>query len=343
MTAVRKVTAVWARQIADLLEARGHPAELILREVGLKRAEVKPPDARIAVTKHVALIEAAAEHLNDPCFGLHFGAGLDPLDAGAIGFLAANSPTLGDALKNFAKYLATMSEGSRAHLDLKGEQAHWTMGLTDRKAVADRQFYEYLLAASLNICRFAVSRRITPTTVEFQHPRSSGLDEFRRYFGAPVRFGAMRNMMTLEKSQLSLPCRSADQRLFRIVKAHCDELLAKSRKAKNLQEEVTHLVGSLLPTGTATKAHVASSLNMSERTLSRRLAEQGMSFRQIIDEERRRMAFRYLDDPAVRPTQVAYLLGYSEPSAFTHAFRRWTQQSPAEYRGQNNDVMPPAH
>ncbi len=329
------VSAVWARQIADILAASGHPAELILGEAGLQAATIKPPDARIPFAKEVALFEAAAKHLNDPCFGLHFGAGLDPLDAGALGFLAANSPNLGDALRNFSKYLSTINEGVRARLEAKGQQVHWIVEATDREVTDGPQFIEMALATTLNICRFVVSRRITANAVTFQHARKDNQAEFKRYFGATVRFAATRNVLTLDRTLLSLPCRSADERLFRIVKAHCDELLAKSRKAKNLQEEVANLVGSLLPTGTATTAHVAAKLNMSERTLSRRLAEQGVNFRQIIEAERRRMAFRYLNDPAVRPTQVAYLLGYSEPSAFTHAFRRWTGQSPAAYRAQN--------
>ncbi len=343
MPAVRKVTATWARQVADLLTDRGQPADLILREVGLARAQIAAPDARIAFAKHVALIEAAAEHLNDPCFGLHFGASLDPLDAGAIAYLAANSPTLGEGLKNFATYLVTASEGARARLEPEGRQTRLIVEITDPKVARDQQFYEFALAAALNICRFIVGRRIAPDTVELMHLRKTHLGEFRKYFDAPVVFGAGHYAVTLDQSLLATPCRSADPRLFRIVKAHCDELLKKSRQAKDLREEVEYLVGSLLPTGTATTAHVASTLGLSERTLSRRLAEQGATFREIIEAQRRRAAFRYLSDPAVRPTQVAYLLGYSEPSAFSHAFRRWTGQSPVEYRAKSVGSPPPAH
>lgn len=342
MAAVRKVTAVWARQITDLLTDRGQPADLILREVGLTRALIASEEARIAFARHVALIEAAAEHLNDSCFGLHFGASLDPLDAGAIAYLAANSPTLGQGLSHFTTYLVTASEGARARLVPKGQQTRVIIEITDPKVARDQQFYEFALASAINICRFIVGRRITPDSVELMHLRKNHRDEFRKYFGAPVVFGAGQYAMTLDRSLLTMPCRSADPRLFRIVKAHCDELLKKSGQARDFLEEVEYLVGSLLPTGTATTAHVASTLGLSERTLSRRLAEQGATFRKIIEEQRRRTALRYLDDPAIRPTQVAYLLGYSEPSAFSHAFRRWTGQSPVEYRAQSIGSPPPA-
>jgi AraC-like DNA-binding protein len=152
-----------------------------------------------------------------------------------------------------------------------------------------------------------------------------------------VRFAAADYALTMEAAQLALPCRSADPRLFRIVKAYCDEALARSRQAESFRAQVEHLVAGLLPTGTATTAHVAATLGVSERSLSRRLAEDGTSFREIVQQQRRQMAHRYLDDPAIRPTQVAYLLGYAQPSAFSHAFRRWTGVSPAAYRAQNTN------
>ncbi len=343
MPVVRKVTAVWARQIADLLEARQRPVDMILQEVGLARAELASPEAQIAFAKHAALIEAAAEHLKDTSFGLHFGASLDPLDAGAIAYLAANSPTLQAAVDNYIRYLSTTSEGFHARLAREGRHAILTLEAADLEMEPSQQCYEFALAAALNICRFVIGRRITPYIVEMKHRRKSGFGEFRSYFGAAVVFGADRYAIALDPTLLAAPCRSADPRLFRIVKAYCDELLGKSRQAADFRGEVENLVGSLLPTGTATTTHVASTLGMSERTLSRRLAEEGVTFRAIVEQQRQRMAFRYLGDPAIRPTQIAYLLGYSEPSAFSHAFRRWTGQSPAEYRAKGLGSSASAH
>ena len=343
MPVVRKVTAVWARQIADLLERRGRPVDPILRDVGLSRVEIAAPEARIAFAKHAALIAAAAEHLGDPCFGLHFGASLDPLDAGAIGYLAANSPTLRAAVENYLKYLATTTEGFRARVIPEGRQIRVIIEAADGDMKLSEQCYEFALASSINLCRFVVGRRIVPLLVEMKHPRKAHFAEFRQYFGAAVVFGADDYAIALDQAILATPCRSADPRLFRIVKAHCDDLLGKSRTATDFREEGENLVGGLLPTGTATTAHVAATLGMSERTLSRRLSGEGVTFRAIVEQQRRSMAFNYLNDPAIRPTQIAYLLGYSEPSAFSHAFRRWTGQSPAEYRAKGFGSPSPAH
>lgn len=335
MPVVRKVIAVWAEQIARLLEARGQPVDSILHEAGLSRTEIAAPEARIAFAKHAALIGAAATHLKDSCFGLRFGASLDPLDAGAIAYLAANSPTLEAAIENYITYLRTTTEGFTARLSAEGEIVRLAIEAAEGEAEPGPQCYEFALATTVNICRFVVGRRISPALVEMKHPRDSELEEFKRYFGGSIAFGASRYAVTLQRSLLATPCRSADPRLFRIVKAYCDELLGRSRATADFKEEVENLVGSLLPTGTATAAHVASTLGMSERTLSRRLGEERITFREIVEQQRQRLAFRYLNDPAIRPTQIAYLLGYSEPSAFSHAFRRWTGQSPARYRAKN--------
>ena len=131
---------------------------------------------------------------------------------------------------------------------------------------------------------------------------------------------------------LDFPCRNADERLLRILKAHCNDLLKKLGQRADLKQHVAHLISNHLPSSSVNAKIVARELGMSERTIARRLSEHGLSFGQIVDDVRRQLAERYLREPDLRPSQIAYLLGYSEPSAFTRAFRRWTGLSPTQYR-----------
>ena len=332
VTVARRVDATWARQIADLLDARGKPAAAILRDLGLDRAALSEPGTRIPFVTHVALLEATAEHLEDPDFGLHFGSSVDPLDAGAVAFLAANSPTLGGALQNLASYLQVFTEGIEIRIETGDVLAAVGFRIVDPDVERFGQLEEFGLALLMNICRFVVGRRLTPEWVECLHHRRQGIDSFERYFGSPVHFGQRRSALVLNNNLLDLPCRNADERLLRILKSHCDDLLEKLGKRADLKQHVAHLVSCHLPSSAVTAKSVASELGMSERTVARRLSEQGLSFGQIVDDVRRRLAERYLREPDMRPSQIAYLLGYSEPSAFTRAFRRWTGQSPSEYR-----------
>jgi AraC-like DNA-binding protein len=326
------VHATWARQIADLLDARGKPAAAILREVGLDRTSIRQPELRIPFVKHVALLEAAAEHLEDPDFGLHFGSSVDPLDAGALAFLAANSPTLGGALNNLASYLLVFTEGVEMRIETGDPLAVVGFQIIDPNVERFGQLEEFGLVLLMNICRFVVARRLTPEWVECLHHRRQSIEALEQYFASPVHFGQKRSALVLNKDMLDIACRNADDRLLRILKTHCNDLLEKLSQTADLKEHVAHLVSSHLPSSSVNAKSVARELGLSERTIARRLAEQGLSFGQIVDDVRRQLAKRYLREPAMRPSQIAYLLGYSEPSAFTRAFRRWTGQSPTQYR-----------
>ncbi len=187
------------------------------------------------------------------------------------------------------------------------------------------------MALFMNAIRFVTGRRLVPQWVEFHHHRSNDIDEFRRYFGASVHFGKRRNAIVLKRSDLDLPCRSADARLLRILKGYCEEILKQRPEGSDLKRDVEHLVATLLPSGAATNQRVARELGMSQRTMARRLTDLGTSFGQILDGVRRQLAVRYLEEPNVRASQIAFLLGYSEPSAFNHAFRRWTGVSPSKF------------
>jgi AraC-like DNA-binding protein len=331
MASVRKVDAVWARLIAELLEARGLPPQLVLRDVGLDWKKVRDPDARIPYAKHVALLEAAAEHLNNPCFGLHFASRVDILDAGTIGYVVANSPKLGDAFRNLVTYHRVHSEGMRPRLEIGDRFAVVSVEIIDPTVRRQQQTYEANAAVIMNLSRFVTGRRLTPERVEFRHNRKDALGEFKRYFGAPVHFGRRRTAVIFKRAHLDLPCRSADERLLRVLKGYCEEILKQRSETSDLKSDIEHLVATLLPSGAPTIPRVAKELGMSQRTLARRLDNLGTSFGQILDGIRHQLALRYLGEPNARASQIAYLLGYSEPSAFNHAFRRWTGVSPSSF------------
>ncbi len=337
MPKVRKVHTAWARQIARRLEARGRPAELILREAGLDPEVVNDPEGRIPFAKQAVLFQAAAAHLGDPCFGFHFGASVDPLDVGALGYLGKSSATLGDSLRNISSYLRVATEGVRATLVLEEPLAVFQVETIDPDVRAEQQMSEFGLALVLSFLRQISGRRLAPEWVEFNHERKEQLEDFVRFVGAPVRFGQPRRAIVLSRRQLELPSRSADPRLLRILKAYCEEVLAKQTRQADLRAEVEHLIATQLPTGTLACDLVARELGMSERTLARRLSRSGTSFSRILDEVRRKLALRYLAEPGARPSQIAYLLGYSEQSAFNHAFQRWTGRSPSRHVAEGAD------
>ena len=138
--------------------------------------------------------------------------------------------------------------------------------------------------------------------------------------------------MVLEAKLLDCPIEAADNELLKILKRHCQQILGARPKSIGLISEVQQLIATLLPSGQPKIDAVAQNLGMSSRTLTRRLTQDGLTYKDLLDELRRKLAFQYLSDERISIKKVAYLLGYSEISAFYHAFRRWTGSSPVRHR-----------
>jgi AraC-like DNA-binding protein len=183
--------------------------------------------------------------------------------------------------------------------------------------------------------RAITGRNVTPTSVAFSHSRNSDLREFERFFGCPVEFGAQANLLALTDDALRIPLLTADPKLLHALRPFCD-MAAKDRNTGNgtLRSVVEKEAERLLPHGKAKAQAVAKNLALSVRTLSRRLADEGTTYAEVVDHLRRSLALQYLKEPGVSVSQIAWLLGYEGSTSFNHAFRRWTGQSPSAARNQ---------
>lgn len=333
---IRKIDAQWVGEIAALLDARDMPTHLILREVGLDPEQFSKDGAQVPFAKYVALIEAAARHSQNPCFGLHLGARLNLLEAGLLGYVTASAATLGDALDNLSKYQGYFTDGGRLRLEDDGPTKVLLFEMIDPDANPTRHYHECAVTAAMHICRFITGRHLQAFSVEFLHGEHPHGAAMQKYFAGPVMFGCNRLALTLRREDLAKPCVRADEGLLKILIAYSDELLAKrglkSGLKNDLKLEVEELVVHFLPTGHLTADMIALELAMSTRTLARRLEAAGLTFRKIVENVRRTLAIRYLQEPSIQIGQIAYLLGYSETSAFTNVFRRWEGASPSQYR-----------
>ena len=154
-----------------------------------------------------------------------------------------------------------------------------------------------------------------------------------RFVGTKVEFGAQTDEFVLSVDARELPLIHADTHLNDLLLKYCEAALAGKRgDASQLRTRVENAISSLLPHGRVLVEDVARSLGMSERTLARKLSDEGLNFTEILQQLRRDLAVRYLDDRKLHVSKVAWLLGFHEVSAFTHAFKRWTGKTPSEMR-----------
>ena len=334
MTDTPKLQAIGARIVVQALRRQGLDAEKALSQAGLEMRTLNREEAWIPFLKHAALLDIGARETGDEYFGLHIAAQVDPRDFGALGYIGLSSQTLGDALLNLERYLATFTEAFRIELSTGDDFAHVKFHPSDPSFLRYRQALEFGSGAFVVAYQYFAKNQIAPVEVRFSHPFPGDPQEHQRVLGCKVTFGHNRNEVILNSRDLAAPIRTADDRLLRILTSHCEELL--KNRARSKPEEITKLercIIDLMPTGRAKAKHVATELGMSERSLVRHLANMGTSYSDILRQLRHELALKYLREPKLNLTQVAFLLGYSNQSAFSAAFKRATGRPPREMRG----------
>ena len=334
MAGTPTIDAIWARRVCEKLQADGISVEEILTRAGIKPNLLVLKGARIAFRQHARLLQLVAETTGNTCFGLEFAARhMDPRDNGLLAYAALSSRTFGEALMVATRYVHVLNEAVEPRV------IPWSRGLLlifhflESRASDLQQAVEFGIANLVRTSRFLTGTALQPVQVTFLHTRRQDVQRFEEFFGCSVRFGERRNSVTFSQDNLALPLGTTDERLHGILIDYCNEVLARRANCSpDLRQMVEKSITTLLPQGEVRLQRVAPALGMSVRTLGRRLAASGITFAQILDGLRHDLAVRYLQDPDIPLSQVAFLLGYSEVSGFVHAFRRWTGSTPGAWR-----------
>ena len=325
--------AVWVRQLAEELAKQGYPVTQLLTQAGLSERALQGKDARVAFTKNAAFFELAAEATDNSNLGLEFAQSRDTRDAGLLGFVGLNSPTVKHALKNLSRYRHVMSDALEINVDelySKGTVRWWRRGLAPARC---RQYMEFGTTNLIRGLRAVTGRKVRPVRVTFAHARNARIREFERFFGCPVEFGRRANLIELSQTDLDVPIIDADKRLLDVLRGYCTEVLAKHRKRRpSLIETVERLIVDRLSSDEARIDIVAKELAVSRRTFSRALAKLGTSFHAIVETLRKDLALEYLKQSDLTLKEITFLLGYTDISSFNHAFKRWTGKTPSDVR-----------
>jgi AraC-like DNA-binding protein len=321
-----------ARLAATEARAAGMGLEPLLRASGLSAAQIQDSDQRLGVEQQIAFIESAAQALGRDRLGFELGRDFDLRKIGLLYYVAACSGTLGEAVQRIERFSAVGNEA----VVFRASKASDLVIRLDYSGVArhsDRHQVEFFLVALVRLCRSLTGLTLIPTQVTISHGRSESVRDYNAFFGCRTEFQAEHDSVVFEDQCRALPVVSADPHLSEILVRYCDETLSSRRKAmSSFRVRVENAIAPLLPHGKPKALTIARQLNVSQRTLARRLKEEQTSFAAVLDEMRCGLALRYLEDPKLSITQIAWLLGFQEVAAFTHAFRRWTGKVPSMVR-----------
>jgi AraC-like DNA-binding protein len=327
-----RISLTAAIGLIDAIAAAGGDPDAVLRAAGVDRSALANPQGFIPSATFVRVLEAAATMTGDERFGLHFGERYHPKDLGALTYVVLHSPTFAVGIQNIARYHRLFNQASRVWIDHEGQWTFIRHRLVEPSLGAGRQQTEYGLAIGLNMIRMMAGREWAPAEVQFAHDAPGDLSEHTRVFGAPVSFGRATNAFVVEPVFLERTVPAADERLYAILQPYLDSVMAELPSDDGLLGTVRRAVGESLRDGAPTLGHVAQKIGATPRTLQRRLREHQVDFKRLVEERRRQLAVTYLRDPRHTLSEIAYLLGYSEVSAFNRAFKRWTGATPSSYR-----------
>src|SRR5262244_3407650 len=321
-----------SRLAAARLKSAGVPLGPLLSRSGLTPQAIAEPEERLSVRSQIKFLEEAASALKDDCLGFTLARDFDLREIGLLYYVMASSKTLGEALRRLARYSKVTNdalvfgyqEGNRLTINLSysGVPRH-----------SDRHQIEFCMFAVLRICRLLTGQNLVPQHFSIAHHRAGGTSEMARFVGTKVEFGADKDEFALNLDARELPLIHADTHLNDLLLKYCEAALADRRgDMSQFRTRVENAISSLLPHGRVLVEDVARSLGMSERTLARKLSDEGLNFTEIFQQLRRDLAVRYLDDRKLHVSKIAWLLGFHEVSAFTHACKRWTGKTPREMR-----------
>lgn len=329
----------WVLTFIRVIESYGCDADTLLAKVGLgDRHKITAVD-RIPFALSEPLLNLAVKEVGDPCMGLEMPKFFNPTTFHALGIALLSSNSLKDALQRLARYGKVLgSAGEKSFTETEDAYCFRLTVLRDAqgKPVPSFPSLDGFFAVLLSVCRQLYNEDFNPIKVELIRPEPAGSKKFQVYFGAPVTFSAQDNCIYFAKSEIEAPLDTGDRELL----MQLEQLLSKRLASYEQQEQSliqlvkSHLI-ALMPNGTPSESIIAEKMNISERTLQRKLKEENCCFRELLADTRKSLACQHLENLNIPVNEISFLLGYSEETNFARAFKRWTGITPSEYRQQN--------
>jgi AraC-like DNA-binding protein len=326
------VLTVSARALIQALDRLGVDTASLLRTVGIPRATLDDPDARLQNREAAALWSKAYELSGDPVLSLH-AAEACPLGAyKVIDYMGTSARTVGEAFRYSARYFPLINTAVTLTIDESGDPVTFDVAGEGGPAGVSRAYAEYCLGVFVLHVRAATGVSFPLRQVTFTHRLPPDVSEHERIFGCPVRFETERNRLVIDRAAWETPTSGAHSGVLGVLIEHAELLLSRLPRAPDLIERARRAIAGRLRGGDPSIGSVARELGMSERSLQRRLREHGFTFNGLADEVREATARLYLEQPDMALAEVGYLLGFADQSAFHRAFKRWTGLTPRQAR-----------
>jgi AraC-like DNA-binding protein len=324
----RTTVGSWVSAICRALEAAGIESRMVLAATGCAPQYLDNPLRHYPLSVSMHLWRVAAEKIGDPAFGIKAASQFKNTSFHAFSYGIAASLTLKDAFLRAQRYGQVVSDAAEYSLSKHGK--HYHLEITPNAAIPDESV-DCLVAAALRTCRSRLGRQFSPVRIEFRRRKPIQLASFDEILRAPLYFGANHTRLIFDAETIERPLEDGDAELA----CHNDALILRylSRiRQHSIHFRVHEILMRSRAQGETDQETLALLLNMSRRTLQRKLRQSGLTYKELQNEVRFEWAAFAIGSGRYSPSEMSYLLGFSALSSFTRAFQRWTGQSPSEWR-----------
>jgi AraC-like DNA-binding protein len=319
------------RVLWRLIKAEGADPDAIFKEAGLNTALINEASARYPVDNARQAWHLAADHIKDPCFGIRAGRHCLPSDFHALGYAFLSGETLHVGLNRIALYNEVVTQGISFYIEEDDE--HLILSYTNaRRDLPDIPALEDACwSIVLTLCRMARPEGISPVRVDLIHGATNCRKEDEDFYGCPVNYSQRRSALFFRLADVEQPLTAVNTEVAAVNEKALEDYIVRLREDE-IQHKVARMITKLIASGQLSDDKVAQALGLSSRTLQRKLSVEGTTFKQILESIREKLALQYINDERLSFSEISFLLGFSEQSSFTRAFKRWTGTSPTEAR-----------
>ncbi len=330
MAFVRNAVMTVVRQGADL--------EKFCQELGVTPQALEQTDGKATLEQCVKVWEIAIRHTNDSYLGLHMGEATSPGLAGIVGYLAESSPDMVTAYRHVQQFNQIITNATQFSFEIKGEEFYYYIEPVKawylRSEDSARQVVEHSMATSVHIAKMLTGKAIFPLRVQLRFARPQDTREYLRVFKCEPLFNQDVNCIVYRLRDMQLPVIGHNPVLNRFFKELLEKEIIKTKQQESFASEVRRAILQNFDGVLPQLNDIVQYLHVSPRTLQRKLKEEDTSFQQIFDSVKLELATGMLKNPDLTVNEIAYKLGYAEPSVFRRAFKKWTGMSPTAYLAQ---------
>jgi len=323
------------KAMRGILEAAAQyplPVDEILAVVGIDFNELNDIDGRMSHSQGCRIWQEITSRSGDPCIGLSLVEFAKPDTYDVLGYIASSCSNMSEALRRVAPYIKILHTSSILTFEVEKQQARITHTIKEPLIPTPAAYDQWVIATMVLFYRRVTGVDWTPLWVGFEHTPPEDIAPYHQFFRSPVKFEQPVNELVFDVEILNLPFQNTDSSLYKWLDICAKERLAKLPKTESFVDNIRQIIIEQLSTGDLSLVSIAETLGYSPRTLQRKFKELGLSYQKLLDEIRQEFAFLYLREDKISTSEIGYLLGFSEPSAFYRSFRRWTGKSPSEFR-----------